>query len=166
MLKTLALLAGIAATPVAASTFHHGQIWAGQLTGEQVLTFSAPYATPCGNGDWSMCSYQGGGSILAVSDAAACNGWCGTTLGSFNLSAYQPSQSLAFDFSKWAGYWIVVHFTGQGPVSFERPTNQTVAAAPPAAAAPAPAPVPLPASLPLMAGGVLALAAIRARRKT
>ena len=163
MLKALALLAGIAATPVAASTFHQGDIWTGQLTGEQVLTFSAPYATPCGNGDWSKCSYQGGGTIMAVTDPKECNGWCGTSLGGFNLSAYQPSQTFTLDFSKWADYWIVVHFTGNGPVLFDQPSRQMAAVTPPADVAP-PAPVPLPASLPLMIGGVLALAALWRRR--
>ena len=158
MLKALALVASIAVTPVAASTFSQGDTWTGQFSGEQVLTFSAPYATPCGDGDWSMCSYQGGGMIYAVKDPSQCGGWCGTVLDNFNLSAYQPLLTVTLDFSQWADRWIVVHFTGNGPVLFKQSPKQLATEAIPAA-------VPLPASLPLLLGGVLGLAALRARRK-
>lgn len=153
MLKHLALATAIAATPAAAATFQAGEIWTGRLDGEHVLTFAAPYATPCGDGDWTGCSYNGGGMILAVADPDACS-WCGTTIGSFELSAYDPNRSFTIDFSPWSDDWIVVHFTGGNAVRFDAPAPEMVA----------PAAIPLPSALPLALGGMLALYAIRRRR--
>lgn len=155
-MKALALLLALAATPAAAATYGQNETWTGQLTGKHNFTFSAPYATPCGNGDWSGCSYQGGGQILAVDNPKECGGWCGTTLGSFNLSAYAPNSVFTMDFTQWASKWIIIHFTGQNRVAFDATSLEPVIQ---------PAPVPVPAALPLLAGGLGALFALRRRKR-
>ncbi|MBK4217903.1 VPLPA-CTERM sorting domain-containing protein [Paracoccus caeni] len=156
-MKALAVILALFATPLSAATYGQGDTWSGQLSGGKYeFSFSAPYATPCGNGDWSGCSYQGGGSILAVDNPAECGGWCGKTLGTFDITAYKPFTTLTFDLSEWASKWIVIHFTGQNQVAFNAPIDQEITQ---------PAPVPVPAALPLLLGGIGALAALRKRRQ-
>ena len=155
MFKQLALAAALFATPVAGATFQPGTVWTGQLTGEHVLTFTAPHDVPCSDGDWSQCSYHGGGTILAVADPVGCS-WCGTVIGNFDLTAYKPSESITLDFSQWVDDWIVVQFTGGKAVRFDGPAPVVSVA---------PAVVPLPATLPLVVGGILSLLAIRSRKK-
>lgn len=151
-MKSLLFVCAIAASPCMAATYHQNDTWVGQLTGTHTLTFSSPFATPCGGGDWSGCSYQAGGQILAVDDPSKCGGWCGTTIGSFYIDAYQNISSLSFDFTEWSEKSIIVHFTGQNPVNFDLASNQ-------------PAPVPLPAGLPLLAAGLASFSVIRKKRK-
>lgn len=135
------------ALPASAATFYQGDQWVGQLSGIKTLTFEAPFATPCGDGNWSGCSYQAGGSILAVDDPKACGGWCGQQIGSFNIGAYSPSHSWTQDFTQWASKYILVHFTGQNPVNLTITSAQTEQ----------PASVPLPASVMMLVAALAGL---------
>lgn len=144
-MKLAFVLVLASALPASSATFYQGDQWVGQLSGVHTLTFEAPYSTPCGNGDWSGCSYQAGGSILAVDDPKACGGWCGEYINTFNIGAYSPSQSWTQDFTQWASKYILINFTGQNPVNLTIASAQTEQ----------PAPVPLPASI-MMLGAALA----------
>ncbi|WP_265499430.1 hypothetical protein [Paracoccus beibuensis] len=144
-MKLAIAFAALLGTPASAATLHQGDKWVGQLSGQQTLTFEAPYATPCGNGNWSGCSYQAGGSILAVDDPTKCGGWCGETLHTFNIDAYQPQATWTFDFTKWANKFVLVHLTGQNPVNFTLAAEEMQQ--------PAPVPLPAPAILLLAALG-------------
>ncbi|MCQ0970675.1 hypothetical protein MLD63_09585 [Paracoccus sp. TK19116] len=153
ILKIAAVLAAFAALPASAATYKQNDKFIGQLDGLQTLTFSAPYATPCGNGDWSGCSYQADGQIMVVDDPKACGGWCGETLGKFYIDAYKPVQTLTIDFTNFAKKWVVIHFTGQNPVNFNAQSAAT------------PSAVPLPAPAILLMGALAGLAGLRRRRR-
>ena len=144
------------AFPAAAATFHQGDQWVGQLSGVHTLTFEAPFATPCGNGNWSGCGYQAGGSILAVDDPKACGGWCGEDIGIFDIGAYSPSQSWTQDFTRWADKYILINFTGQNPVNLTFASAQVEE----------PAPVPLPASIMMLGAALAGLFGFNRRRRT
>lgn len=121
-------------------------------------TFSQPYATPCGNGDWSGCGYQAGGVIMAVNDIDACGGWCGQEIGRFSLGPLSETVKVMFSATEWMekGFaHYVIHFTDQSPVTAAWEHVKTVDA---------PAPVPLPASAYLIATGFGALALVKRRR--
>lgn len=154
-MKLAIALALLLAAPASAATYDQGQTWVGQLTGVQTLTFTSPYAIPCQTGDWSGCSYRGGGYIMAVDDPAQCSGWCGETLGKFRVESNLPVNVFTMDFTEWAKKHIVVHFTDASPVSF--------------AVAPEigedPAPVPLPAAGALLLTGLGGFACLRRLRR-
>lgn len=118
------------------------------------LQFTAPFAVDCSAG--IGCDYQSNGHLLVVDDAAACDGWCGTEIGSFFLDHYTKYVEMTVDANDYLGKYFVLHFNGRDPAKLA--WNYAPGEV-------APAPVPLPAAGLLLGGALLGFAGIAKRRK-